>query len=296
MNLPDNFRKTIQGVYGAQGRAWLEALPGLMEAATERCGLSELQTVNHLSYNYVAYALQGTKNVVLKIGVPHKELLNEMAALEIFNGQGAVLLLEKDSEQGMMLLERLIPGTMLYAVKDDEAATHIVVDVMLKLRRPSPVEDGFTQLSEWFRGFEKMRECFGGTTGPLDKKLVERAEASVKDFFTEKYDPTLMHGDLHHYNILSSERGWLAIDPKGVVGPSEYEVGPFLLNPHDKTAEEIDHFTERRVAILSERLGIEKERICEWAIAHAVLSAWWGLEDNTGWEHAMACARVFSRN
>ncbi len=223
MILPDTFRTTICKVFGDRGRVWLEALPALVDRAIKRWGLCEVQVAPQLSYNFVAFARRGNKNVVLKIGV---EPFCEMKALEYFNGEGAVLLLEKD--EAMMLLERLEPGLMLAALQDDDA-THSAIDVMLKLRRPCE-DAGFIQLSEWFRGLR---------AGPLDKKLVEHAQESVRFFFAEKYTPMLIHGDLHHYNILSSERGWLAVDPKGVVGPCEYEVGPFLLNPHDKTPQEI---------------------------------------------------------
>ena len=80
-----------------------------------------------------------------------------------------------------------------------------------------------------------MRNCvcrFEGGTGPLEKSLVERAEHSVANFFSEDYVPMLIHGDLHHYNILIvGKYSWLAIDPKGVIGPAAYEVGPLLMNP-----------------------------------------------------------------
>ncbi|MBS0656599.1 MAG: aminoglycoside/hydroxyurea antibiotic resistance kinase [Verrucomicrobia bacterium] len=266
---------------------WLE----LVEAAKMRWDLREIQTVQHLSHNLVAFALQGKKSVVLKIG----KISSEVAALECFHGEGAVLLLDKDETQGMMLLERLVPGVMLSTIQDDDEATHIAIDVMLKLRRPCPGSSNFIQLSEWFSAFKTLRTRYEGTTGPIDKKIFESAEEAVKGFFAEKHSPVLMHGDLHHYNILSSERGWVAIDPKGIVGPSDYEVGPFLLNPRHKTAEEIGRLTKRRIAILSERLGVEKRRIREWAIAHAVLSACWGLEDNMTYEYAMAFAAIIFR-
>ena len=92
-----------------------------------------------------------------------------------------------------------------------------------------------------------------------------------------------MHGDFHHFNILSSERGWLIIDPKGVIGPAGYEVGPLLMNPWGDllNGNNYRRMTERRIDILHERLGFERERIREWGLAHAILSAWWGIEDNT---------------
>jgi streptomycin 6-kinase len=108
----------------------------------------------------------------------------------------------------------------------------------------------------------------------------------------------LLHGDFHHFNILSSERGWLVIDPKGVIGPPEYEVGPLLLNPWDDFRQKPDalRITERRLAILSERLGFPRERLRDWGLCHAVLSAWWDLtEDDTGGEYSIGCAEVIAK-
>lgn len=298
MNLPSNFIHTIQSVFGEKGRTWLDSLPSLIDAARHRWGLKNIQTVPNLSYNYVAFATRPSPNqleeVVLKIGIPARELTNEVTALQLFDGQGAVILHEADTELGMLLLERARPGKMLSTLQDDEEATHHAADLMLKLWKPAPSNNTLTQLSDWFKGFDELRKRFEGSTGPLEKKVIERAESAVRGFFTKKYTPMLIHGDLHHFNILSSERGWLAIDPKGVIGPPAYEVGPLLVNPRGDLAK-IEKLTERRIAILSERLGIEKNCLLEWGIAHAVLSAWWGIEDNTGWEYAMGCANIFSK-
>jgi len=122
------------------------------------------------------------------------------------------------------------------------------------------------------------------------------AEALIPELFAMSSAPMLIHGDLHHFNILSSERGWLAIDPKGVVGPPEYETGPLLINPIPEFLRGPDAVrrTERRIAILSEQLGFERERIRAWGICHAVLSAWWDLSNNNaGWEYAIRCAEIF---
>jgi len=137
-----------------------------------------------------------------------------------------------------------------------------------------------------------MRKMFNGGTGPLNEKLVDRVEHSVKEFFAENHSPVLMHGDFHHYNILSSERGWLIIDPKEVIGPAGYEVGPLMMNPWGSISDgsRLKIQIKKRIDILHEHLGFERERIREWTLAHAILSAWWGIEDNTGWEYAMSFA------
>jgi len=141
-----------------------------------------------------------------------------------------------------------------------------------------------------------MRKRFNGGTGPLNEKLVERVESSVKDFLAENHHPVLMHGDFHHFNILSSERGWLIIDPKGVIGPAGYEVGPLMINPWNSFSDgsRLKVQIKRRIDILHEHLGFERERIREWSLAHAILSAWWSIEDNTGWESAASFAELIA--
>jgi len=99
--------------------------------------------------------------------------------------------------------------------------------------------------------------------------------------------------------VLESARGWLAIDPKGVIGPGGYEVGPFLINPVPDFLNGSNPIgrTEKRIAILSEMLDMERERIRSWAICHAVLSAWWSIEDNDpGWgEYSVHCAEIIQQ-
>lgn len=189
-----------------------------------------------------------------------------------------------------------MPGRMLVELEDDEEATCIAADVMQKIWRTPPEDHALLRLSDWFNGLNRLRARFDGGTGPFNKKLVERVEASVKDFFLENHKPVLMHGDFHHFNVLSSERGWLVIDPKGVIGPAGYEVGPFLLNPWGEFSK-LDHhrlMTLRRIDILHERLGFERERIREWGLAHAVLSSWWSMEDHGDWRYAAKFAGMIA--
>ncbi len=315
MNLPPIFISNIQNTYREDGYAFLKALPDLILEASTRWDLTDVQPAPTLSYNFVAFARRGHEQAVLKMGVPNDEMKSEINALRLFNGEGACRLLDCDEEKSWMLLERLQPGVMLSTLEDDEEATNIAAEVMQKIwtplesvsllansKRQTPAQkpasglQRFIRLSGWFDGLKELRVMFNGGTGPLNEKLVERVEGSVKDFLAENHRPVLMHGDFHHYNILSSERGWLVIDPKGVVGPACYEVGPFLINPWGEFLSGRDYqaMTKRRIDILHERLGFERKRIHEWGLAHAILSAWWSLEDNTGWEYAAAFAEMIA--
>lgn len=295
MNLPADFVQTIYSVFGKSGRVFLENLPTLIEEASARWGITNLQPVSNLSYNFVALAKRGRDDVVLKIGVPNSELTSEMAALKLFNGEGACQLIEQDEENGVLLLERIIPGTMLSELINDDERTHIAAELMSRLWREFPAQIKFIQLSDWFDGLKKIRPHFDGGTGPFPNEILCRVESFLPELFADK-NVSLMHGDFHHYNILKSDRGWLVIDPKGVVGPVGYEIGPFMINPWNSISDgsRLRGQTERRVSILAERFGWERERIINWATAHAVLSAWWDFQDDMDWEYSMNCAKIFS--
>ncbi len=331
MQLPHEFISTIQNVFKEDGEKFLAVLPSTLDEVSQRWGLSDVQPVPNLSFNFVAFAKRpstapqssrgSTQDVILKMGVPNRELISEMMALKYFNGDGACQLLECDEERGFLLLERLKPGIMLSELDDDDERTNIAADVMQKIWRPvETLESNSTlrahelfdngqhpqgtraarlqnliRLSDWFDELKKIRPHFNGGTGPFPKEILERVESYLPELFADK-DVKLMHGDFHHFNILSSERGWLIIDPKGVIGPAGYEVGPLMLNPWNSISDWNSFKVQvaRRVGILSERLGWEREKIINWATAHAVLSAWWSIEDNMEDENTLKCARIFS--
>ncbi|MBI5945011.1 MAG: phosphotransferase [Chloroflexi bacterium] len=331
LNLPLDFIKNIQNSFEEEGGEFLANLPRLINEASQRWGLFEVQPVPNLSYNFVAFAKQSNvtlseakgldgndkktlrslrslretydHNVILKIGVPNPELTSEMEALKLFNGDGACRLVDCDEGRGFLLLERLKPGKMLSELENDDERTHIAVNVMSHLWRDAPVDNNFIKLSDWFAALKKIRLHFDGT-GPFPKKLLEGVESFLAEAMYAM-PLQLLHGDFHHFNILLSDRGWLAIDPKGVVGPVGYEIGPLMINPWGSLSDgvrpalsSIEGFkaqTKRRMSILAERLGWDQESILNWATAHAVLSAWWDMQDDgTGGEYPLWCAEMFS--
>jgi streptomycin 6-kinase len=296
MNLPPAFVNNVTQAFGDPGRRYLATLPDLLAEVAHRWDLT-LGKPFLLSYNYVCAVTRadGTP-AVLKTGVPNRELTSEIKALRVYAGQGACQLLEADADQGLLLLERLKPGRMLVTLKDDGRATEIAAEVMQAIQRPLPEGNGFISLRGWFDELKGLRPRFGGGTGPFPEKTVELVEGLVHDLFAENRPQVLLHGDFHHFNILLSERGWLVIDPKGVAGPAEYEVGPLLLNPWDHMPDETEAIqrTHRRIAILSERLGFDRQRLWQWAICHSLLSAWWDLvEDGSGGEYSRAWTEIF---
>ena len=306
--LPDHFVGIIQGLYGERGLEWLEGLPALVAAFERRWSIKVLPHFENLSYNYLAPALRADdgRELVLKLGVPNRELLTEIEALVRFEGQGCVGLLAADREQGALLLERLQPGMPLSALKDDAQATSIAAGVMRRLWRPLGPEHPFPSVANWAAGLGRLRKRFGGTSGPLPETLVSRAECLYCELLDSMDEPVLLHGDLHHENILAVDggpsrevgrRAWLAIDPKGLAGEPAYETGALLRNPWPQLLcmSHPDRILARRVDQLSAELGFDRERIVGWGLAQAVLSAWWCIEDNThSWEFPIACAELLA--
>jgi streptomycin 6-kinase len=296
VNLPAAFVQNVNLAFGEAGQRFLADLPDLLAAAARRWDLI-LGESFLLSYNFVCVATrkEGTP-AVLKIGVPNRELTSEIAALRLYDGEGACRLYAADAEAGMLLEERLLPGILLHqSTLDDEAQTAIAADVMRRLWRAAPPGEAFISLRSWFDELAGLRPRFGGGTGPFPSRLVEAVESLLPDLFASGGPDVVLHGDCHHFNILLSDRGWLAIDPKGVIGPPEYEPAALMLNPWGNLAARpnASAISRRRLDILAERLDLDRSRLWAWAVCHCLLSAWWDLNENdTGGTYSAACGEM----
>ncbi|HEY7340605.1 MAG TPA: aminoglycoside phosphotransferase family protein [Ktedonobacterales bacterium] len=291
-SLPEDFIRAIIDVYGEDGAEWLENLPALLDDCARRWNLTIEPHFMPLNYNFVApVILADGQHAVLKAGVPNEERQQEEDALRFFGGRGIVELLRADTARGVMLIEQLYPGRPLTDVADDDEATRLAARVMSALWQPLPTVHQFPSVADWGNGFAQLRARFDGATGPFEARLVEQAECLFGDLLASSAPPVLLHGDLHHQNILSAERApWLALDPKGVAGEPVYEVGSLMRNPAPVVFSwpHPEQLLLRRATILAEVLGFERQRILEWSMPQAVLSAWWSYKmHGTGWEPMM---------
>jgi streptomycin 6-kinase len=291
----DDFARNIVGVHGDAGVEWLARLPSLVHECARRWSLEVLPPFRPRTFSHAAPAIRGDgAEVVLKLGVPSPELLTEIDALRLFDGRGSVRLLDADPEWGVLLLERLRPGASLAGEEDDRRATSIAARVMRRLWRPVPARHSFPTVETWGRGLERLRARFEGGTGPFPRDLVEAAEVLFRELAGSMGELVVLHGDLHHGNILSAEReSWLSLDPKGVIGEPAYECGALLRNPMPDLLDRPhpERILARRVDELVETLQCDRDRLVGWGVAQAVLSAWWDYEDEGGaWDWSIRCA------
>ena len=299
VEVPAEFAQRVAQVWGESGRQWVDRLPALVEACARRWSLT-VGPPFPLSYSYVAPATRADGSpAVVKLGVPGvRELATGAEALRLAGGDGLVRLLDADLAVGALLLERVEPGDRLavVAAKDDQAATAVLVDVMRRIHRPVLEPSGFPTVADWGQAFVELRERHGGGTGPVPARLVEPAERLYAELVASSAPPVLLHGDLHHDNVLRSTRaGWLAIDPKGLLGEPAFEVGPLLHNPWQDllTWPDPAQLLARRVDQLAEGLGVDRERVRAWGFAFAVLSAVWFDEDGGPVDpHPLRCAEL----
>jgi streptomycin 6-kinase len=214
-------------------------------------------------------------DVVLKLnprGDPEPE--HEGDALERWNGRGAVRLLAHDRERWALLIERCRPGTQLWALPDEEA-TELAADVLEQLWVPA--DEPFRRLAD-----EAARWAEELPTRPLERALVDRAVAFLREVAPTQRESVLLHQDFHGANVLLSDRGWLAIDAKPLVGEREFDVASLIRDRRPTTKTQM----EWRLDFLVERLGLDRERTRGWAIAHAL--AWNGTPD------MIECARLLT--
>lgn len=277
---------------GEEGALWLQRIPETIAACEAKWSLKVFPPFP-LTYNYVAPCLcsDGTQ-AVLKIGFPRdREFQTEGEALAVFQGKGIEKLLQADKDHAVLLLERVIPGFPLSTLEDDEEATRILASVMKHLWKPLPEKHDFITIAEWSNAISQ----YHGTSGPLPSYLVDKAERLFAELIASSAEPVLVHGDLHHENVLSSARaGWLAIDPKGVAA----EPAALLRNPRSKLQQhpELEQILLRRILVLSEALHIDPHRIHQWGLAQTVLSAVWSATDEgRGWEHAIGVAEALDK-
>lgn len=253
--------------WGADGERWLAELPALVEDVTTEWGVRVLRTYP-MTFHWVAEVerADGTR-AVLKLGVPDGHLDAEAEALRVFDGQGAVRLLAENAAKGALLVERAEPGTPL-TVADETA----LVEVGHRLHRVRANGRNLPHLRKLRGGFERYRE------GPIPRRMVDRAAELFDDLCDSAPRETVLHGDLHHGNVLRGRDGqWLAIDPHGWVGDPGYDGGAMLYNPEPERHDpELLALVPRRVEMLT--AYEKKERVIAWGYVMGVLSELWTVE------------------
>jgi len=278
ITIPPVLARNVSEAWAAAGERWLAGLPALLEEVAAGWELT-LGAPYDLSYHWVTpvTCADGTP-AVLKLGVPAGHLLDQAEALRLAGGDGAVRLLDHDEARGALLLERAEPGDPVATLVPDrdEEATAALVDVGRRLHREPPPGCTLPDLEDESASFRDHLRRFPGDD-PLPRDLVERAGRLFDELCASAPRRLLLHGDLHHDNVLRAEREpWLAIDPFGVVGDPGYDCGPMLFNPDsDRRDGDLLRLVPARIEQLADGFGIPVVRVTAWGFVMGVLSEVW---------------------
>ena len=302
MPIPRGVSQSIVDVHGDAGRDWVSRLPEILARTAARWELRLGEPFEDAQYAFVAPASRSNgERVVVKATPPHAAFDLEAEALRAFDGRGAARLLELDPE-GILLLERVEPGGSLVSValRDDGHATSMATGLMRELRRDALPDAAFPTEHAHTHSLRHFRARFDGGAGPLPNRLLATAEQLVSELLASSPAPVLLHGDLHHRNILAARRSpWLAIDPKGIAGDPAFEAGALLRNPIPEllVMERPERVVARRIDQVADELGLDRSRVWAWGLVQAVLAACWGYEDHgaAGFEPWFRCAELFPR-
>jgi streptomycin 6-kinase len=234
------------------------------------------------------------RRFILKVVPDPRRMETERLALEHWGGSGAVGVEAVAPELGAVLLERVEPGTCLWeAGLDDDEECAVFCDVVSRLRRGgSPRLPRLPLLSSWLDAL-RPAVALPGLPGGAD--ALRRRALDLGERLLAEGETTVLHGDLHHGNLLAAgPDSWVAIDPKGILGPPEAEPAAFLRNPRERLLKEDEPVPRlrRRVAMIAERLGYHEPRVAAWAFVLAVVAAAWAMEDEAPGEAEawLACA------
>ncbi len=240
--------------------------------------LSNPRLLTQTMTSHIYTVTHGAETFVLKLLSPSEtEEQRGALSLRYFDGHGAVRLLRYDA--GAQLMEYAAGDELVTLVErgEDERATRIIAQVITQLHsvpQDAP-HDGLVPLDRWFGAlFAK---------GAADRQagiesIYVRNAALTERLLADQRDVRVLHGDIQHYNIRQSPRGWLAFDPKGLVGERTYDCANTLCNPVMPALVHNETRLLTNAAILADLLTLDPWRVLAFTCAYACLNASWWLQ------------------
>ncbi|MDX6362143.1 MAG: streptomycin 6-kinase [Streptomyces sp.] len=217
----------------------------------------------------------GTR-AALKLQDLDDETAGEALALRTWDGDGVVRLLDDDPATGTLLLERLDENRPLAAVPDVLEATGILAELLARLTSvPAPA--GLRHLGDLAADMAgRVPGALAALSEESDRRLLRDCAAAVREVAGEPGD-RLLHWDLHFENVLAADREpWLVIDPKPLAGDPCFDLLPALWNRFD------DGQLLRRFDLLTEVLGLDRDRARAWTLGRVLENSLWRIEDGEG--------------
>ncbi|MFH9355095.1 aminoglycoside phosphotransferase family protein [Kitasatospora sp. NPDC017646] len=275
LTVPTWLTTTVTAAHGEEGRQWLATLPSRAAAHLTRWNLTLERTLDPGgSLSLIAYVHRDDLSpAVLKTGLVTPETAHEHTALTHWAGRGAVLLLDADPAEGVLLLERLhgeIPLRSLAEPKAMLEATSLLHRLWVEPPAGSPLPTLADRAADTAA---RLAEHRTDPAAAAAKPLVEEAMAAAEELTGSAAETFLLHGDFHHGNVLAADRApWLAIDPRPLTGERAYDLARLVLDRADTLlgSPGAPAAVRRRLHQLAEALDVDRERLRGWTLFRAV--------------------------
>jgi streptomycin 6-kinase len=305
-DLPLKKQNSIVEEFGESGKIWVANYQVLLAECLTRWHLTPIEMAQEgLPINVVIFCEdENARPVVLKMGHPHPEQKTELVTLREYEGRNAVELIDWDDASGAFLMHQILPGKKFRDCGQDIERSRLSITLFDELPREVVKISGLPFFNEWlsvaFKEFRAAPNC-----DPEYLSFIELAETLYAKLVQDHPKTYLLHGDLHHENILLDEdRGWIAIDPKGVIGPKLMECGRYLHNVMEDEIAGVDKIDEAsepqlleifeaRFLALGKIMQADYEEIVAVAYIDLVLSSCWSI--NSGQVVGYGRLRVLKR-
>jgi len=191
-----------------------------------------------------------------------------------------------DVNDGVMLLEYVESGVSLHKIEPHEARVEAFCSVFEMLHQPFVHDKGVKNI-ELYPSYEQL---LTNIKNWAEEKRATNIMTYIHDAITyynilkENYSAfCLLHGDLHHDNILyRSSTSFVVIDPKGVIDMKILDIPCFILNECEQIKKETDRSKMINIInYLSHKLNVEQLHLAYAFYIHATLSITWTIQDDS---------------
>ena len=214
------------------GAVFFEKVLSVIDKYTTLWELSDLRQIDYFSVNCLFTCVSTTYgHCILKISPHLNETRTEYSMLKEFDSMGLCRVYKADIDNGVLLIERITPGTQLRDEPDLDTRLNVFCELFQGLHKPPANKTAYPTYLDWvvrIAAYMRTRTDFKELSDKMTK-----AEEVCRYLWGKYNSEMLLHGDFHHDNILMSNNGYRIIDPKGVIGDRVFDIPRFMLNEDD---------------------------------------------------------------
>ena len=189
-----HFENNVTSAWGEKGKQWLTDLPDILDVLSENWQLTDIKTLDNLSYNYIVSAIQANEySVVVKIACDTQSTLAEYKALKQFNSQGVISIVDFNLQYNALLLPQLLPGNTLQTPHHNDSHNLLLAysNIVKTISSNKADSSLFQPVDNWCQAIQRMDRDY------LNEKIITKANDLTDILLETIVDKYVCHGDLH---------------------------------------------------------------------------------------------------